>query len=672
MSLYNASGQRQITIVNGSTYTGIYAVDGSYNGVINDGTGIKGLYHPCGAFNVVIVTNPYSTLQATNGSYNIIASSNGYALVGNTTVLPPSLVSASIRFQIPGTTSNAWFGQQISTNGYTYTRVGDRAVKDVKGIRKLYTTVGVSTSVTLPSFIENAWHEQGCGNGQTIRCHTLTNLSGTALNQGSATVRVDTFNDLVNDVTFVSGSLTYTMSSQLDNTGGSPVYQNRTYAQFQAAGGTVSASTVNSVSTPNTQVFVPKGWSVWTDTGVDLTANTLVFHGLEQKSPIVVVTSITAATDTAIVLTSNTDVIRVGDVGTIASATGNTTVNGTWRVSAVVAGTSITFTAPGVTVGVVTGTPTLRFAYPTHTYNAEVTFNPLGDYQKSSATQLDKIGTGDWTSIGATSLSDGGFGPGFAAIIGTDSTGGDNILIDGNSIAFGKGDNQTNDPASQPAGDAAGNTGFMQRSLYRLGIPSIRVAVPSEAAVSAFLNGDDTFRRYLCGLCDATWTDHGHNTVFSYATYTPFKTTQIDHWNKRRAAGRGTHHRVVAITLTPLTAQLLTDKWTTARNSTYQNQAGTAAFVFPGGYVYNNYHPDLRNGVLVTGTTGGVDGFVDIAHLTSNLDGSVNADDGYWPVNGITNYKFTIDGTHVSTDGNISIDAALTRQVLIAAKVILT
>jgi hypothetical protein len=212
----------------------------------------------------------------------------------------------------------------------------------------------------------------------------------------------------------------------------------------------------------------------------------------------------------------------------------------------------------------------------------------------------------------------------------------------------------------------------MQRVLYRERISSIRVAVPSEATVSAETKFDDQFRRYLAGLCDVTWTNHGHNTVFSYATYTPYLNSLKAHWNARRASGRGgASHRVVAITLTPLTAQLLTDKWTTARNSTYQNQAGTAAFVFATGYVYNNYHPDLRGGTLVTGVTNGVDGFVDIAHLTSNLDGSSNADDGYWPVDGVTNYKYTIDGTHVSKDGNIGITAAMSRATLIAAKVAL-
>lgn len=84
--LYNADGQRQVTIVNGASYTGPYAIDGTYNGVTNDGiTAYKGTYHPCGAYNVCIVTNLSAGAYAPNGSLNVIASSNGYALLGRAT-----------------------------------------------------------------------------------------------------------------------------------------------------------------------------------------------------------------------------------------------------------------------------------------------------------------------------------------------------------------------------------------------------------------------------------------------------------------------------------------------------------------------------------------------------------------------------------------------------------
>lgn len=81
-NLYNTDGQCQVTIVDGTTYTGVMSADGQYNGVLNDGSTLKSLYHPCGAFNVTIVTDRSAPRQAANGSYNIITSANGYALVG--------------------------------------------------------------------------------------------------------------------------------------------------------------------------------------------------------------------------------------------------------------------------------------------------------------------------------------------------------------------------------------------------------------------------------------------------------------------------------------------------------------------------------------------------------------------------------------------------------------
>lgn len=60
MSTHDVNGQIILTVVNGSTYTGRYAPDGSLNVVTNNGSTYTGMYHPCGAFNAVIneTTNP--------------------------------------------------------------------------------------------------------------------------------------------------------------------------------------------------------------------------------------------------------------------------------------------------------------------------------------------------------------------------------------------------------------------------------------------------------------------------------------------------------------------------------------------------------------------------------------------------------------------------------------
>lgn len=89
--LYNASGQENLTVVNGSVYTGLQAADGSWNIVINNGSTTRGLYHPCGAFNAVVVSDPYTSCYAPNGSIAIFPiSSNVYSQtpVAGTGVLP--------------------------------------------------------------------------------------------------------------------------------------------------------------------------------------------------------------------------------------------------------------------------------------------------------------------------------------------------------------------------------------------------------------------------------------------------------------------------------------------------------------------------------------------------------------------------------------------------------
>ena len=64
MSLYAADGSFNVSVVDGTSITGLYAADGSINVVERDGTTITGLYHPCGAWNVVL------SVGSTLGTYH--------------------------------------------------------------------------------------------------------------------------------------------------------------------------------------------------------------------------------------------------------------------------------------------------------------------------------------------------------------------------------------------------------------------------------------------------------------------------------------------------------------------------------------------------------------------------------------------------------------------------
>lgn len=75
---YNASGQIKLTIVNGTSLTGFYAADGSWNAVFTtENTTLKGFYHPCGAMWANLVGTPPATFYAIDGSVNVMSDGGG-------------------------------------------------------------------------------------------------------------------------------------------------------------------------------------------------------------------------------------------------------------------------------------------------------------------------------------------------------------------------------------------------------------------------------------------------------------------------------------------------------------------------------------------------------------------------------------------------------------------
>lgn len=71
MSLYAADGSFRVTVVDGSTYTGLYAADDSYNVVVVVDTGFTGPQNACGAYNVVLNNTGDINAYAACGAYNV-------------------------------------------------------------------------------------------------------------------------------------------------------------------------------------------------------------------------------------------------------------------------------------------------------------------------------------------------------------------------------------------------------------------------------------------------------------------------------------------------------------------------------------------------------------------------------------------------------------------------
>lgn len=74
MSLYAADGSFNVSIVSGSSYTGLMAADGSYNVVKAPGGSYVGAYAPCGAYYVTVTDSAKRGFRAPDGSLYVSSS----------------------------------------------------------------------------------------------------------------------------------------------------------------------------------------------------------------------------------------------------------------------------------------------------------------------------------------------------------------------------------------------------------------------------------------------------------------------------------------------------------------------------------------------------------------------------------------------------------------------
>lgn len=84
MGIYDSNAQIRLTTVDGLTETGLYATDGSWNVVLNAGTGEKlPIQHTCGALNASVTADVFAGYYAANNSMNVKTNIAG---TGNTPV----------------------------------------------------------------------------------------------------------------------------------------------------------------------------------------------------------------------------------------------------------------------------------------------------------------------------------------------------------------------------------------------------------------------------------------------------------------------------------------------------------------------------------------------------------------------------------------------------------
>ena len=196
--IYNSDGRINVTKVNGLTYTGVYAPDGSLNVYdTTGGTSWAGAYHPCGAINVVLnntfspggKTSPNgasvvltSNLLNINGALSVFdvagtLASKAMILIGNeVNGVSLDFTDLSIVVRDPVTPANNFTGSLIGK--ITNTAPPSRYVQGVDG---LYTS-GSNLRSSFIAGVNQGIMIEGASTNQVLFCRNLTNVAWLAVN----------------------------------------------------------------------------------------------------------------------------------------------------------------------------------------------------------------------------------------------------------------------------------------------------------------------------------------------------------------------------------------------------------------------------------------------------------------------------------------------------------
>lgn len=142
MSYYAANGSVNVTVVDGSVYTGLYAADGSINVVKATGSVYVGAYHPCGAKWVTLSPGSFVGVQAPDGSMYV----NDTGSVSTNSGQPVTVVSGSLRGYAADVLSiNSLVGYWRGTD-----KVGSATLKDFSASNLPATIIGGVTLGSTP------------------------------------------------------------------------------------------------------------------------------------------------------------------------------------------------------------------------------------------------------------------------------------------------------------------------------------------------------------------------------------------------------------------------------------------------------------------------------------------------------------------------------------------
>lgn len=526
------------------------------------------------------------------------------ARFGSSRKVAPTIASGSIRQKIATNAGG------VTTNNRSSCRTFDRTKVALKGVWVEYFNGWVNPNVGTGIYADSV-QEMGVGNAVTFKVDILTNLNGIAYDQSAATLFSFPFTNVA------AGTSGYI--KKLDNSASPPTFVSRSFAQFQADGGSVSGTTI----------VIPDAYYIRSDNGPDLAAGDAYALQIEGTRPSLnmSVTSITQTAGLATATVASTSSLQNGVWYNINGSTNG--YNGAVPIT-IISSTQFTFPIASGTASPATGTMVLQYLRPY--YNQAQTAR--GDIFKTGTVDA-LVGTKNWSSVSGALTTNTTLIDGVISVQGLSQGGKRAVAIYGDSIAERVGDyNQNNPSGAYYVGDGDGALGFAARALNAAGYSFIKVAAFGTKADHVRVWSDANVRMWAARNCPVAMMLWGHNDATAIGTYSAFGTAITSVNAMLRANG---HTRLVGCSYFPTTANGTSGNWA-ARSG----QTQVSPFIQSTGYIFQNFLPDLRGGSL-TAANGWWDAYIDTMAICSDLDGV--GETGTWPATG-TAYGYTPDGTH--------------------------
>lgn len=563
--------------------------------------------------------------------------------------LSPVLASAAVPMSVIIPASHGWVSASkririspnllsVGTNVVVSTRIIETNAIGNDATRIEYCNCWLNAGVL------TAVQELGTGSPATIRLSLITNMTTpTQNNYNQATLGASVYNFLFSQIQQSNANYI----QKIDNTTTPPTVTHPNYTQFQADGGSITASGSGAT------IVVPDLYSIDTDWGSGVAEGSTYAIQMEDVRPTTIpcITQIEVTNTVTCTVTSTATLTNGIYYGVVSSTPSTFNVSAGNVPFTVVDATHVSYTDTNSGLGTATTPGAISFVRPAGG-NA---LNVRGDIVKQAPTTTGLVQSADWSSVSNLLTGDGQLMPEPLAAYGKRANG-NFILVLGDSLSMGVGDyNRTNPPSGATLlGDSDAVLGYPSRALNAARLSFVTMGVAATRANNALLYGDDNARLWAGRRAGAIYAAEGRNDATVQGSYSLYKGVLTPWYAHLHTYFPG--KRLVTDTYLPLTSVGTSVNWSVAG----QTQAGNISY--PAGYVYANLHVDYASGAFIGVQNGGPDAVLDAATPARAAFGAA-AVDGLWPVDG-NQFDPTAEGQHPSKLIHAAIAAAWTPSVV--------